>query len=207
MREVVLSGRFTGLPEHGHALSDLAKAMYADSRAEAACNSYACYVEPGNPQSHIFFERWADQAGLDAHFASPHFSGFMERFPKLIDGAPSITLFDSSVVTEAEPAPAEALIVLAGRFAIKPEQRRAMLDLATSMFAPSRAEAGCVSYDFFEEIGAPNSFLFFERWKNKAALDEHFATPHFARFMEVFPTIVAGELDMTLFAVTAERTL
>jgi len=75
------------------------------------------------------------------------------------------------------------------------------------MLAPSRAEDGCVSYDFLEEIGAPGNFLFFERWRDKAALDTHFAGAGFAAFARAFPELIDGEADIRLFAVSTERTL
>jgi quinol monooxygenase YgiN len=205
VRQLVLSGEFAGLPENRHALSDLAKAMYGDSRAEAGCRSYACFAQAHDPDKYVFFEEWADDTAIEAHFATPHFAGFMDRFPKLIEGFPAITIYDVTTVTDDAPAPDDALIVLAGRFAGNPDKRDELLALAASMFEPSRSEAGCVSYNFYEEIGKPGSYLFFERWKNKAAIDAHFATPDFARFMEAFPGLVEGPLDIKLFAVTTSR--
>lgn len=181
--------------------------MYAPSRAEAGCSSYACFAQADRPDAFLFFEEWRDQAALDAHFATPHFAGFMQRFPSLIDGSPTITLYTASLVSDAEPAPASAPIVLAGQFAAKPERRNDLIALSTAMLAPSRSEDGCISYDFLEDVGAPGNFLFFERWREKAALDTHFATAGFTAFANVFPALIEGEAKIRLFAVSSERTL
>lgn len=180
--------------------------MYAPSRAEDGCASYACFVQADRPDAYLFFEEWRDQAVLDRHFATPHFAGFMERFPDLIDGSPAITLYTAELVTDERPA-GDAPIVLAGRFTAKPERRAELIALSTAMLAPSRAEDGCISYDFLEEVGAAGRFLFFERWRNRALLDAHFATPGFAAFARAFPDLIDGGADIRLFAVAAERTL
>jgi quinol monooxygenase YgiN len=207
VQEIVLSGRFTGRPDQRRAIVDLARSMYAPSRAEPGCSSYACFAQADHPDAFLFFEEWSDQAALDAHFASPHFAGFMERFPTLIEGSPTITLYTAALVSDAEPAPPAAPIVLAGQFAAKPERRTDLIALSTAMLAPSRSEDGCISYDFLEDVGAAGRFLFFERWRNKATLDAHFATPGFAAFGRAFPDFIDGAASIRLFAVAAERTL
>lgn len=49
--------------------------------------------------------------------------------------------------------------------------------------APSRQEVGNLQYDLHEEIDKPGAFVFFERWKNQAALTEHEQSPHFKRLI------------------------
>ncbi|MEC5319733.1 putative quinol monooxygenase [Brenneria populi subsp. brevivirga] len=49
--------------------------------------------------------------------------------------------------------------------------------------APSRQEAGNLQYDLHEEIDKPGAFVFFERWKNQAALTEHEQSSHFQRLI------------------------
>ncbi|MCV9877727.1 putative quinol monooxygenase [Brenneria izbisi] len=48
---------------------------------------------------------------------------------------------------------------------------------------PSRQEPGNLQYDLHEEIDAPGSFVFFERWKSQAILDEHDQSAHFKRLI------------------------
>lgn len=207
MQQIVLSGRFTAKAEHRAAIADLARGLYGPSRAEAGCKSYACFAQTDVPDAMLFFEEWASEAALDEHFAKPYFADFMQRFPPLIVGSPAITIFNTTVVSDAEPGNPQTPIVLAGRFTAKAARRDELVALAQSMLAPSRAEDGCVSYDFLEEVGAPGNFLFFERWRDKAALDTHFAGAGFAKFAQAFPALIEGDADIRLFAVSTERTL
>jgi quinol monooxygenase YgiN len=204
---VALSGRFTAKAEHRAAIAGLARGLYGPSRAEAGCKSYACFAQTDVPDAMLFFEEWASEAALEEHFATPYFADFMKQFPPLIAGSPAITIFNITVVSDAEPGNPQAAIVLAGRFTAKAARRDELVALSQSMLAPSRAEDGCVSYDFLEEIGAPGNFLFFERWRNKAALDTHFAGAGFAAFAQAFPDMIEGAADIRLFGVSTERTL
>lgn len=47
-----------------------------------------------------------------------------------------------------------------------------------SLAAPTRAEAGCVSYDLYESPQARHEFMRYEVWATPAALEDHKRTPH-----------------------------
>jgi quinol monooxygenase YgiN len=78
-------------------------------------------------------------------------------------------------------------------------KREDLLQLCRSMLAPSRAEAGCISYRFFEDPDCPGHVLFFEEWKDMAAIDFHFATPHFTDFSAEIPGLIEGEPKVAIY--------
>lgn len=43
---------------------------------EAGCIEYQAYVDRADPGTLFMFEKWTDQAALDAHFISPHMADF-----------------------------------------------------------------------------------------------------------------------------------
>jgi quinol monooxygenase YgiN len=47
-----------------------------------------------------------------------------------------------------------------------------------SLEAPTRAEAGCVTYDLYESPGAKHEFMRYEIWASLEALEAHKKTPH-----------------------------
>lgn len=53
-------------------------------------------------------------------------------------------------------------------------------DALTALVAPTRGEAGCVSYDLYESSSAPGTFVTVETWKSKDDLDGHMASDHIA---------------------------
>jgi quinol monooxygenase YgiN len=99
------------------------------------------------------------------------------------------------------------MIVLAAKFKGKPESRADILRLTSSMLAPSRAEAGCLSYNFYEQQPGDNDYLFFEEWADQAALDAHFQTPHFLQFMQKFPPLIQGAPSIRVYDAAGMREL
>ena len=52
--------------------------MVRASRAEDGCIDYAFASDLADPDTLILFERWRDQAALDAHGKSDHMAAFQE---------------------------------------------------------------------------------------------------------------------------------
>jgi quinol monooxygenase YgiN len=93
------------------------------------------------------------------------------------------------------------MIVVAAKFTGKPERKSEILRLAAFVAPPSRAEAGCITYNFYEQQPGASEFLFFEEWKDQAALDAHFQTPHFKEFMKQFPELIQGQPHLRTYEV------
>jgi quinol monooxygenase YgiN len=55
-----------------------------------------------------------------------------------------------------------------------------LLATLQGMVEPSLAEPGCVEYRPLTDPARPGVVVMVERWRDQAALDEHFASPHFA---------------------------
>jgi len=53
------------------------------SRGEPGCIEHGVYVDAENPLKLHFFERWADEAALRAHFAVPESRAFAKRLRAL----------------------------------------------------------------------------------------------------------------------------
>ena len=58
----------------------------------------------------------------------------------------------------------------------------AATELARTMAAATRGEPGCVRYAFGHDVEQPGRFLLSEVWRDRGALDAHFATEHMAAF-------------------------
>lgn len=97
------------------------------------------------------------------------------------------------------------MLILTGRFVAKKERRSELLQLCHGMYAPSRAEDGCVSYGLWEDSDGSGNFMFFEEWTSRESLDKHFQTPHFARFMAAFPSLIQGEPVMKIYDTPGPR--
>ena len=65
--------------------------LLAPTRAETGCISYDLHQSQSDPALFVFYENWASQAALDAHFQTPHLQAMMKLVPDLVDGRLDIT--------------------------------------------------------------------------------------------------------------------
>lgn len=69
----------------------------------------------------------------------------------------------------------------AGTVAAKPDVVAAI----KAMVAASRAEDGCFTYTFAQDMSDPDVLIIYERWRDRAALAAHGASAHMAEFQKV----------------------
>ena len=89
--------------------------------------------------------------------------------------------------------------LIAAKISVKPDQVKAFIEATPAILAASRAEPGCVSYTMYQNPHEPASFFFFEQWKDQAAIDAHFATPHFKAFGEQIKNMVAAPPEIVIY--------
>jgi quinol monooxygenase YgiN len=99
------------------------------------------------------------------------------------------------------------MLILVGRFTAKSDKKAELIAIAHSLFEPSRAEEGCITYRFYADTEVADAFIFLEEWKSKAALEQHFQTSHFARFMEQFTDMIVGEPVITTYEIQSSQVL
>jgi quinol monooxygenase YgiN len=78
------------------------------------------------------------------------------------------------------------------------ESARAMMG---EVIEASRAEAGCIEYSFAEDVLDRGLIHITERWKDRAALEEHFKTAHLAEWRAAGPSIGIGERNLRLYEI------
>lgn len=65
--------------------------LLAPTRAEAGCIGYDLHQSLSDPALFVFYENWASQAALDAHFQTPYLQAVLKLVPELLDGPFDIT--------------------------------------------------------------------------------------------------------------------
>ena len=78
--------------ENQAAFVKLAKELVAETLKEAGNISYEFVQGADDPTRFAFIEKWRDQAAIDAHNASPHFTKLIPEMVKLGSAAPTISL-------------------------------------------------------------------------------------------------------------------
>ncbi len=97
-------------------------------------------------------------------------------------------------------------VVLFARLKVKPDKVEEAKSVALAIVADSRNEAGCINYDIHQSIEDETIFFWHETWVNKAALDEHFATPFFGEFFKVVEQVAAEPPQINLTRMITEKT-
>jgi len=89
------------------------------------------------------------------------------------------------------------LLTVVARLRARPGQETELRHQLQRLVTPTRAEAGCVTYELNESKNEPGYFLFYEVWKSDADLDEHFQTSHMKAIGKVLPDLLAEPMDLS----------
>ena len=92
-------------------------------------------------------------------------------------------------------------LTIVARFRAKAGQESRLRQELQRLLAPTRAEAGCISYDLHQSQSDPALFVFYENWASQAALDAHSQSPHLQALLKLVPDLVDGRPDITKWTI------
>ena len=69
--------------------------------------------------------------------------------------------------------------------------------------APTRQEAGCLSYQLLHHRNNPATFLFIEEWADENAISAHFSTPHIQQALAEITPLLAQTPDIQQYTLLA----
>lgn len=91
------------------------------------------------------------------------------------------------------------MLIIIGTFRIAPDRLAVARPIMATMVTASRGEAGCLAYDYAEDLFDPGLIHVSERWVDRKALDLHFASAHIAAWRAAWPELGIGERALTLY--------
>ncbi|MDK1024339.1 MAG: putative quinol monooxygenase [Gammaproteobacteria bacterium] len=86
------------------------------------------------------------------------------------------------------------MIIVHGTFPVKPQHRDQAVELMKQMSLATRAEPGCISYEFFVGLSDPDTMLLYQEWESVEALQDHFESSHMEEFLGHLPEVLNGEV-------------
>jgi quinol monooxygenase YgiN len=89
-----------------------------------------------------------------------------------------------------------AHVTIIGTVTAKPHTRDELFALLAAQVAPTRAEPGCISYDFHVDATDPCIFVFYENWKTQADLERHLDMPHLVPLFSQLSRLVARPVQI-----------
>jgi quinol monooxygenase YgiN len=93
-----------------------------------------------------------------------------------------------------------ALRVVA-RISVRPNMVAEAKAALVALIAPTRKEAGCISYVLLQNNADPTDLTFVEEWENDAALDAHLKTPHVTAALAKMPALLTAPPDIRRYSV------
>ncbi|CDX14112.1 conserved hypothetical protein [Mesorhizobium plurifarium] len=88
-----------------------------------------------------------------------------------------------------------------GTIVAKPETREELQAILSGFVEPTRAEEGCINYDFHVDAADLCVFMFYENWRSKDDLDRHLAMPHLKPLFGRLDDLVARPVDVRRFVM------
>ncbi|MFD2617235.1 putative quinol monooxygenase [Terrilactibacillus laevilacticus] len=91
------------------------------------------------------------------------------------------------------------MIIIHALFKVSPAQREGFLVETKPLIAGSKAEVGNISYNLFEDVSDPNTFIMVEEWKDEEAVHIHNQEPHFRAFGEKSGEFLSEPMKVTIY--------
>jgi quinol monooxygenase YgiN len=92
-----------------------------------------------------------------------------------------------------------------GTVVAKPEMRDELMRILAAQVAPTRAEPGCINYDFHCDESDPNIFVFYENFVSKEALEEHLKKAHLKPLLDRLDVLLAKPVDIRYLEMLSLR--
>jgi quinol monooxygenase YgiN len=93
------------------------------------------------------------------------------------------------------------MLLVIGRVRCDAARRVELIGLLTDMQDESRREDGCIRYGFFAAVEDPLGFIAVEEWRDREALDRHFAQPHLHEFSRRLLEVVSERPEVAIHDV------
>ena len=89
--------------------------------------------------------------------------------------------------------------VINARIMVRPEAIENFLALAKKMVENSNSEQGCLIYKLYQEVGNPQSFIFYEVYENQDAVNIHNSSLYFKTFIEQISDMASDKPQVDVF--------
>ena len=194
-------------------INEFKAALIADKKgAEQEVGSLELSLFQDNKQPNIFFayERWQDQAAIDAHMAEPYTVKVLElaevasQSPVEVMNLGETTpapLYDANPNTAN---PEDDVFIIFFIFKIKDGYREKLLSQFETHVTKTRSEEqGNIIFDLYTIDGQDDTLAVYEHWRKESDVwDIHFNQPYAVETGKLMGEAVVGELEQYMNFVT-----
>lgn len=88
---------------------------------------------------------------------------------------------------------------------VKPGKETVFIREARTMIDSTLKEAGCESYQLYQDPYEKTNLIFVETYKNQAAIDAHFGSNYFKAFGPKTKDLIAKPTDLKIYDIAGEK--
>jgi len=99
------------------------------------------------------------------------------------------------------------MILITATVTVRPEHCEAAVALAKRHVAASRREEGCASHRYFVDPERERTLVFLEQWRDRAAVEHHFAQPYARAFAAAMKQWCEGDPGLEIHEIARTRHL
>jgi len=99
------------------------------------------------------------------------------------------------------------MIAVLGSFRLPPAAIEAARPLMQAVIAATRAEPGCRTYAYSEDLAEPGLFRVTELWDSRERLAAHFGTPHMRAWVEQRAALGLFDREVWVHEISAGEAL
>jgi quinol monooxygenase YgiN len=93
------------------------------------------------------------------------------------------------------------MIVVSGTITYEPAHHDGVRAAVLRVAEATRAEDGCITYEFFADLAGPGRMRVFEEWETDEALKTHATQPHMVAFREELSNFTMTSREITRYVV------
>lgn len=152
---------------------ELCKQLVAASLGDEGVIDYDVLESVSRPTKLMIFETWKDQASLDKHSASIHFTTLVPQIQQL--GNLEIKQLELKKDPQLDPEKPFRFNIM-----MTTDKRDAYINIVKSVIEGTRKnDVGNIEYDYFNSLTRSDKTMLLEIWENQKSLDAHMVAPHF----------------------------
>jgi quinol monooxygenase YgiN len=99
----------------------------------------------------------------------------------------------------------DSLKMITAKIFVKKENINDFIKAAKGMIENTAKEPGCVSYMLYQNPFEPTHLIFFETYKNQAAIDSHFASSYFKEFGPVIKDWLSQPSEIKIYGISSVK--
>lgn len=96
-------------------------------------------------------------------------------------------------------------LTLIAKLTAKPEYADTLGRTLQGLVGPTRLEEGSIDYYIHRNNDDPNVWIIYENWRSRADLDAHFEQPYTKAALDMFPELLAVEMELSFCTMVSSR--